>query len=255
MQLTQILIRAPRPDPAPALPPVVAQNTRSLAAVHPAWPHRILLHDEIRDILKQRFSPEVANAFAALKPYAYQADLARYCLLYESGGIYADLSYFFVQALPVGEGKIVVFRDFLWSSPWDTSNGVFYAPPKHQALAHAIELVCANVRRAYYGATALCPTGPALFGKALASTCEAEDLIAGSAMFLPRTRLQESQPDLPLPEGPAIHCLVLREQLIAIKRKPLGSPGLEGLGITEGNSYGTLWKNRDVYAPSTLHPE
>lgn len=255
MLLAQILIRAPGPEPVPALPPVVAQNTRSLVAVHPAWPHRIFLHDEIRDILKERFSPEVSHAFAALKPYAYQADLARYCLLYESGGIYADLSYFFTQPLPVGEGKIVVFRDFLWSSPWDTSNGVFYAPPRHPALALAIELVCANVRRAYYGATALCPTGPALFGKALASTCEAEDLIAGSALLLPRARLQESQPDLPLPEGPAIHCLVLREQLIAIKRKPLGSPGLEGLGITDGNAYGTLWKNRDVYAPSMSRPE
>ena len=88
-----------------------------------------------------------------------------------------------------------------------------------------------------------------------ASTCEAEDLIAGSALLLPRARLQESQPDLPLPEGPAIHCLVLREQLIAIKRKPLGSPGLEGLGITDGNAYGTLWKNRDVYAPSMSRPE
>ena len=95
----------------------------------------------------------------------------------------------------------------------------------------------------------------ALFGKALASTCEAEDLIAGTALLLPRARLQESQPDLPLPEGPAIHCLVLREQLIAIKRKPLGSSGLEGLGITDGNAYGTLWKHRDVYAPSTSRPE
>ena len=89
MLLAQILIRAPGPEPVPALPPVVAQNTRSLVAVHPAWRHRIFLHDEIRDILKERFSPEVSHAFAALKPYAYQADLARYCLLYESGGIYA----------------------------------------------------------------------------------------------------------------------------------------------------------------------
>lgn len=250
MLLANILICTPRQGPLLELPPKVEENTQSFAKIHPEFPHKIFLHDEILEILKEKFSPEVANAFATLKPYAYKADLARYCLLYESGGIYADLSYFFLNPLPTHQAKIVVFRDFLWSSPWDTSNGVFFSPPKHKSLEYAIELVCANVRSTYYGATPLCPTGPALFGKALASTCEAEEIITGSAMMIPRVKLQEFHPDLPIPEEAAIHCLVLNHQLIAIKRKSIGSPGLNDLGITDGNAYNELWKNRDVYIQS-----
>ena len=255
MLLTQILIRAATPGQAAPLPPIVQQNVRSLTAAHAGWPHCIFSHDDIRDFLKDQFPSEVSRAFARLKPFAYKADLARYCLLYQSGGIYADLSYYFTRALPSHVSKLVVFRDLLCSSPWDTSNGVFYAPAKHRVLAQAIESVCANVRRDYYGATPLCPTGPALFGQALARTCEAEDLITGTALLLPRAKLQESHPGLYLPEGEVLHCLAIQGHLIAIKRKPVVSPGLENLGILDGNMYRAMWGRRDVYQSSTPPPE
>ena len=81
------------------------------------------------------------KAYEALKPYAYRADLARYCLLHEYGGLYADLSYFFVAPVPMPEDKAVVFRGNLVSSPWDTSNGIIYAQPGFKAFECAIKLV------------------------------------------------------------------------------------------------------------------
>ncbi|MEZ5608536.1 MAG: glycosyltransferase [Burkholderiaceae bacterium] len=247
MLLTQILIRASSSGLASPLPPIVQQNVRSLSAAHPGWPHCIFSHDDIRDFLRDQFPAEVSRAFAILKPFAYKADLARYCLLYQSGGIYADLSYYFTHPLPTQTPKLVVFRDLLCSSPWDTSNGVFHVPPRHRALAHAIERVCANVQRGYYGATPWCPTGPALFGQALARTCEAEDLITGTATLVPRATLQSLHPDLLLPEGELIHCLTIQGHLIAIKRKAVVAPGLESLGIADGNMYRAMWGKRDIY--------
>ncbi|GAB2473568.1 hypothetical protein GCM10027082_26180 [Comamonas humi] len=248
MELTHILIRDRRHE-ARSLPALVRENTASFARAHPGLAQRIWGRDEIRELLRQRFSAEVLRAFDALRPYAYQADLARYCLLHESGGIYADVSYCLLHPLPIAAGKPVVFRDFLWSSPWDASNGLFFMPPRHAALARAIEMVCANVQRSYYGATALCPTGPALFGKALASTCEAEDLITGSAVKMEAKAVRRLCPGLSLPESPAIHCLTLGERVVAIKRKPFGAAGLRDIGVTGGNAYGEMWKRREVYAP------
>ncbi|WP_292098072.1 glycosyltransferase, partial [Mesorhizobium sp.] len=70
------------------------------------------------------------SAFRTLRPYSYKADLAKYCLLYEQGGLYADLSYFFLRGVPRADGKLSIFRDFLSSTPWDTSIGVVAAPPR-----------------------------------------------------------------------------------------------------------------------------
>lgn len=229
------------------LPAVAVENIASFRAHHPHLQPRMFGRDDILDLIRERFPREVLESFLTLKPYAYQADLARYCILYAFGGAYADLSYFFVDSIPMEDAKTTVFRDLTYSSPWDASNGVIFAPAGHAALERAIEMVCANVAKSYYGPTCLCPTGPALFGKALATTCEAEDLITGTAIRMRRERLQPHLPDLALPEGGNIHCLSFRRKIIAIKRKPFGTAGLEGLGISDGNNYAELWGKRDVY--------
>lgn len=236
----------------PTLTDAIAENIDSFKKRHSNFPHEIYSQQKISDFLKDRFSAEVFRAFSTLKPYAYKADLAKYCILYEFGGIYADLSIFFFQTLPLDPERITVFRDFPWSSPWDTSNGLISSPPKHKVFEHAIELVCANVKRGYYGSTPLCPTGPALFGKALAVTCEAEEILTGASFFLERDILKRATPKLALPRGKKVHCYKLGRTLIAVKRKSVGSPGLVDLGVVDGNSYSELWKNRDIYGVDNL---
>ena len=176
MLLSNVLITSSDDDASADLPPIIRENVDSMKCNHAGLEHRLFGREAVLELMRTSFSKEVVDAFHSLRPFAYQADLARYCILYEFGGLYADLAYFLVRPLPLPDNQPLVFRGNLVSSPWDTSNGLMYAPPKHKALARAIELVCANVKRRYYGLTALCPTGPALFGKALAQTCEAEDL-------------------------------------------------------------------------------
>lgn len=235
-----------------ALPQVIEENIASVVHHHPQLAHTLFDADRIHRLLKDRFPREVQRAFERLRPYAYQADLARYCILYEYGGLYADLSYHFLKPLPIDPQRMVVFRDFMWSSPWDASNGVIATPPRHPALAFAIQAVCANVRSEYYGPTVLCPTGPALFGKAIATTCAAEDLIAGQAKMVNRDELIGLAPHVHLHEADALHCLTLDNEVVAVKRKPLFSEGIASLGIANGNGYAELWHQRAVYADCAM---
>jgi len=242
-----ILIGPPGGKVESSLPPLVAENIESFKGQHPALSHQLFTNDHIPDLLEEKFSREVVDAFNALRPRAYKADLAMYCLLYEFGGIYADLSYYFTQPLPIEDGRPIVFRDLLWSAPWDTSCGLIASPRRHKAFLRAIELVCANVRKTYYGSTPLCPTGPALFGKALAQTCEAEELLTGKAAAMKAELMRKLVPGVELPDAPRVHCLTLYNKVTAIKRKPLFSMGLGALGIAGSDNYAEQWHQRAVY--------
>lgn len=236
--LANILITADDRGNHP-LPELVQANIASFREQHRGLDHHFFDGESARAFLQSRYGTEVLTAFDSLKPYAYKADLARYCILHEYGGVYADLSFFFQKPVNFDGKRLAIFRDFMSSTPWDTSNGIFAAPPRHKALAKAIELVCANVRRQYYGPSSLCPTGPTLFGKAIALTCEAEELIMGRAMWREPTR----------PGEPKYHCMTSFGQTIAIKRKTV--PGsITELGISTGNNYHNLWVARDIYRPA-----
>ena len=246
MLLSNVLITSSPEDPS--LSPILQENIVSLKNSHPGLQYKLFDRDDAIALIEASFTREVLDAFHAMRAFAYQADLARYCILYEFGGLYADLAYFFVSDVPLAVDQPVVFRVNLVSSPWDTSNGIIYAPPKHKALARGIELICANVKRRYYGLTPLCPTGPALFGKALAQTCEAEELITGGAQLIARDGVTRLAPDVAVPDDKFIHCQFLRGTLIAVKRKPMLSAGLSGLGIATGNNYRDLWNDREIYS-------
>jgi hypothetical protein len=252
MILTSIFIGPSGSGEDIELPPMVAENIASFKHHHPNLPHKLFSGEDIETFLEAKFPREVQNAYRSLKPFAYKADLARYCILQEMGGVYADLSLFSVRPLPFDGEKPVVFQDLIWSAPWDTSNSLIAAPPRHKALERAIEMVCANVERRYYGPTFLCPTGPALFGQAVAGTCAAEDLVVGMSGVLPRKQLSKEFPDSLLPKAGGAHCLVLcgdPPKLVAIKRKPWHVVGLAELGIADSDDYAARWKNRDVYEP------
>lgn len=222
-------------DASTALPPMVADNIASFKQHHPSGEHHIFTKPLLREFLLHAYGEDVLAAFDALKPYAYKADLAKYCLLYHFGGIYADLSYNFQNPVFRTEEKLSVFRDFMSCSPWDTSIGVIAAPARHPAMKQAIRLVCENVRLRRLGVNPLCPTGPALFGKAVAMTCQPDDIVAGEAVWLP----QDPPPN-------QIHALFSQGLLIALKTKAGGHP-MTTLGIRNGNTYRDFWRQKDIY--------
>ena len=241
MILASILITSEEHQDQP-LSQKIIENIASFKLAHPGIEHRLFRGPEIREFLSNNYGRETLAAYDSLKPYAYKSDLARHCILLHHGGVYADLSVYFLRRWIFQEAKLGVFRDFLVAAPWQTANTLFFAPPGHKALAKAIELICANVKNRHYGTSVLCPTGPVSFGKAIAMTCEPEDLIVGDSLYFTPPPGQG-----PL-ESVGSHCFVFGEEFVAVKRKRGGGPQSD-LGITGGNEYVDLWYKRDIYAP------
>ena len=55
------------------------------------WDYRFYSDKDARLFLQTHFPPEVLEAFDALIPGAFKADLFRYCVLFICGGVYADI--------------------------------------------------------------------------------------------------------------------------------------------------------------------
>jgi hypothetical protein len=220
---------------------VAARNT------YPSLEYALFDDVQAQAAIARGFPPKVLRSYRRLSPFSYKADLARYCLLYLHGGIYFDLSYHMVRPFSELGSRPVVFRDFMNSSPWDTSNGLIYMPPRSRAMWWIIAAVCRNVDHEYYGKNPLCPTGPALFGKALAKFYNPEDIICGMAAWVPASNLREV-PVLQLmdKEINPVHCQILGNNLVAIKIKR-GGAGLECIGVDGGNNYNDLWRARKIY--------
>ena len=214
---------------------------------HPDLTHKLFGEDDLIAFLEQHFPSEVLAAYSAFQPYAYRADLARYCILYEYGGLYADLSYFFVRPMPMSADKPVVFRGNLVASTWDASNGLIYAPPKHKALERAIELVCANVKKNYYGKNGFARPDRLCSERRWPKPAKPTSSDTGFAKMLSRRLVRKLAPNVDLPESALIHCQFADRQLVAIKRKSPTSPGLIEMGITSGNLYRSLWEEGKVY--------
>ena len=237
MNLFSILI-ADRQAIDPAnLPPTAARNVASFREHHPGLPHRLYDRDTIRDFLRRHMEADVAWAFEELLPYAYRADLARLCLLHEFGGAYADLSVFFHAALPVDSGKLVVFRDRAVHAPWIVSNTIIAAPARLPAFEAAIRMIVANCRSRHRGVSSLCPTGPVLFGKAIAMHCEPEQIHLGEVVNVAQRDSTEALAFVDATDG----------RMIGYRTK--SAAGLDQLGLREGvNNYNDFYYARLVYA-------
>jgi len=91
-----------------AVPPPAAEEVRSSAG---GDPYRLWLLDDTRVLIGDVYGPDVLSAFDNLLPYAYKADLARYCVVNHFGGIYLDLSVNAFRGFDVGDYEFVGFRD------------------------------------------------------------------------------------------------------------------------------------------------
>jgi len=119
------------------------------------WEYRFYDDNTAAQFLSIHFPPEVREAYDALIPGAFKADLFRYCTLLINGGVYADMDVMLEANLdaavvhdvgfmtPVDEpGSPVNTRMCLW-------NGLIAAAPAHPYMARAIETVVNNVRNRF----------------------------------------------------------------------------------------------------------
>jgi len=158
------------------LPPKMHECVETLKRQNPEFQHHLYDDADCYEFIKDHFDPEVAEAYDALIPKAYKADLWRYCVLYKRGGIYLDIKF-----QNVGDFKLIDLTDreyFVRDLPESGRgiiNGLIVALPGNHSLKKCIDRIVENVRSHYYGKDYLYPTGPMLM-KSVMSQSELKEV-------------------------------------------------------------------------------
>ena len=206
--------------------------------------HDYTLYDaaSLRGLIESEFEREVVTAFDRLRPYSYKADLAKYCLLFKKGGWYVDIGTRFMSRVSVSDNiRMIVFRDTgrHTLTPWAISCGLIYSKPESTVFQKAIEIIISNCKSDYYGITPLCPSGPNVFGEALAMTRLKDGLLVGDALDLTPTHQRKNR------------AYVLPDGTVCAARKPAAGGDLQTLGGHGTNNYNSFWHARQVYEPES----
>jgi mannosyltransferase OCH1-like enzyme len=207
------------------------QNEKHFKKMYPMEDYKLWLNSEIEKFIKLNFDESVFYSYVKLQPYAYKADLARYCILYILGGWYFD---FFT--LPLfgykPEKSTLLFRDFYISeaAPWALNNAVVYTEAKNTIFLRCIQEIVMNCRLDFYGASSLFVSGPPLLGSAV------------SVDFRNFHHYEIGEFTKKEGENRFSFYLSNRDKLALHKDSEGGVFNLPG-----SNNYGEMWKNREVY--------
>lgn len=217
-----------------ALPPPAAEEIRSRTGGNL---YRMWFLDDARALIGDVYGPEVLSAFDTLRPFAYKADLARYCIVNHIGGVYIDLSVTDFLGFDVGNHEFVGFRcSNSAETSWRVSNGIFYSTKDSPILQATISECVANVRRRFYGKDPLFPTGPSVLGRAIANRSLEARVQIGDYWWLKRRRNKYTLP------GQGV-----------IARGKVGGRYLGGVSqVPGGNDYNLMWRERTIYGSDDL---
>ncbi len=225
------------------IPTQLTDCMESIKANSNGYKYQLYRGDELREFIKKNFDKDVIWAYDKLTPYSYKADLGRYCLLQKYGGWYFDISTSMTAKLPIVKNlSNIVFRDTPYPagrSAWETSTSVIYSEAGNDLTKIAIDMVVENCKADFYGTFTLDPTGPGLFGRALAKIGPSKTTVNGMYLSLtPHHKLKN------------FACILPSGKILAWGKKTHGtnlSDGLGSFGAKGTNSYIELYKARKIY--------
>lgn len=212
-----------------AVPPPAANEIRETAG---GQPYRLWLLEDARGLIGDAYGPELLNAFDVLQPFAYKADLARYCLVHHFGGIYIDLSANDFVGFDVSDFEFIGFRDPNNAhSSWKIGNHMFYATKDSPILEACIAECLENINQRFYGKDPHFPTGPSVLGRAVANHSLEAKIQIGDFWCLHGRHAKYTLP------GQGV-----------IGRGKVAGRNLGGIsGVRGGNNYNVMWREGTVY--------
>jgi hypothetical protein len=188
--------------------------------------------DLTKSFLSDHYGNKILDVFEELKPYAYKADLARYCILNYYGGLYADLSINNVKEFDGSNYDMVIFRSGNSErTSWKTINGFFYSKPNSPILSDVIDQVVSNVKSRYYGHDPHFISGPTVFGRSIAKHGLESNLLIGQHYWL---RYRKNK-------------YVLPGNKVVARGKVGGTFAGGKSGLIGGNNYNQMWESKIVY--------
>lgn len=236
------------------LPEYIQFCQSQIQNLYPNFKYHLYSGKEIEGILENNFPKDIITSYHSLKPYAYRADLARYCLLYLYGGLYIDLSLLCLSPLTLGDTNFFAFRDLPeFSDPWwAITNAIIYSKPKSNIMKTAIDLMVNHCKTKFYGVSAIDVGGPTLLGKAVMRSQEnfhkvftngQVNHIESKDLNIKEETLKSFGYDLNKLTG---FVLDSDKKIIAL-RKPSKGGDIESLGLKGTNNYVNMWLQKDVF--------
>ena len=145
-------------------------------------------NDDCEAFIKEHF-PIYLDAYNAVIPGAYKADLWRLLVLYKYGGVYNDIEHRYLVPLAdiIPENtQLVVVRDdvdqYNFLMKGTIYNAFMAACPNHPVIRAIIDHIVENINRRHYGDNVLDITGPQAVGRAFNAffnRLDSYDLIEG----------------------------------------------------------------------------
>jgi mannosyltransferase OCH1-like enzyme len=214
------------------LSPYLRTCVERIKTLYPSHQHCLYTNETLRNFIAAHFSNKVLAAYDKLVPHSYKADLGRYCLLHKLGGWYFDIAVQIFHPVKVPETvDLLVYREIqaYSQSSWAVSTTIIYSRPNNPIFKTAIDTVVEHCEREYYGITPLCPTGPTVFGHAVAMHGVNPKAMIGDVR-------QGTDRAFVLPGG-----------LIHAFGKPSAGGDLKSLGAKGTNNYNELYSSRNIY--------
>ncbi|WP_231136124.1 glycosyltransferase family 32 protein [Gluconobacter thailandicus] len=231
------------------LPGLIGFNSKEAQRMHPDAKYILWNNESIEEFIKANFDLSVYETYKSITAFAYKADLARYCILYIMGGMYIDLGIRMMNPWEIPEKKgFSTFKELCFTAEsWTImQNGLIWSLPKRRELEICIDWIVNNYKNKFYGKTPLCPTGPVMYGRAIAAAMvENGQSLAADDQWIGEYRWTT-------PEGGMKNdAYVSPDHKIIAFRTKLVPGDLSHLGLSGTNNYKEIWLSRQMYGENT----
>ena len=129
------------------VPEAMHRAAMSWSELNPGYSYHFYDDADHISFLRERFDPRVADAYGKINEGAFRADLWRYCILYEYGGVYADIDS--VCKMPLDDvlrsNDEFVVPMVTAAQPSAVFNAFICSTPGHPFLREAITHACNNI--------------------------------------------------------------------------------------------------------------
>ena len=116
------------------------------------------------EFISNNFDKDVLDAYNAIKPGSYKADIWKYCYLYINGGVYLDLKsviLYPIDSIISSQTELLLLRE---RYNLGLCAGLMGTIPKHPLFKAAIDEVVLRIKNRYYGINSIDITSSTMFG-------------------------------------------------------------------------------------------
>lgn len=139
----------------------------SVKRAHPGWGYTLWTDDAMNAHVQNRH-PELWPIYQGFERNIMRADVFRYVLMHDLGGLYCDLDYEFLRPFPYGDAAVVVSQEFAKDFGDDCdqiANYILASVPGHPLWQDVLAEIVANPPKTGVYTDVIDATGPGFLSR------------------------------------------------------------------------------------------